>query len=327
MTDSEGKASPLFAPEVDRDTQIFIVASKLGYVYATATLLVKDVEKLIKIDKPKKIEEGKNFTISVVFHNILDSQSPSYVVLDARVKFNNETREVDEFGKVKFKAPIVDKDVKLPVTVYVDYFDVYTNATLLVENTESTGIIGKISKVLTQTWLVLFAIIVFTLFATFITLSFKGRREKVNIIAPVHVNSNEEFIVRVKDSKDRGIKDALVEFNGITKKTDSRGMVTFTAPDLADIKELYITVGKDNVTESVPIMVGSLSSHKELYPYVTPPSITEEEIQIFSPIEKKQLEATHVKQAEKEEIPQIATASNEIINKLIDAVLERHKRK
>ena len=327
VTDSEGKASPLFAPEVDRDTQIFIVANKLGYVYATATLLVKDVEKLIKIDIPKKIEEGKNFTVSVVFYNILDPQSPSYVVLDARVKFGNETKRVDEFGKVKLKAPEVDKETKMPLTVYVDYFDTYTNATLLVENTENMGILGSIKKVFTQTWLILFTIIFLTLLIVFIIISFRSKKRKINIVAPVHVGSNDEFIVRVKDNRDRGVEDALVEFNGVTKRTDNRGIVKFKAPNLAEIKELYITVEKDNMKDSVPIMVGSISPHKELYPYVTPPSITEEEIQIFSPIDKKQLKATQAKQAQTEELPQISTASNEIINKLIDAVLEKHKRK
>ncbi|RLF29343.1 MAG: hypothetical protein DRJ99_03645, partial [Thermoplasmata archaeon] len=324
-TDSKGKAPPIFAPSVDKDTPAFIIASKRGYVYATSTLLVKDVEKLIKIDTPEKVEEGKNFTIFVTFYNIVN-QTPSYEPIPVRVKFGNQTK-VNERGKVEFKAPTVDKDVKLPLTVYVDYFNVSTNATLLVENVESIGIIGKISKVFTQTWLILFTIIFLTLLIVFIIISFRSKKRKINIAAPVHVGSNDEFIVRVKDNRDRGVEDALVEFNGVTKRTDNRGIVKFKAPNLAEIKELYITVEKDNMKDSVPIMVGSISPHKELYPYVTPPSITEEEIQIFSPIDKKQLKATQAKQAQTEELPQISTASNEIINKLIDAVLEKHKRK
>jgi len=327
VTDSEGKASPLFAPEVERDTQIFIVASKLGYVYATATILVKDVEKLIKIDAPKKVKEGENFTVSVVFYNVLDPRSPSYIVLDAEVEFDNETKEVDEFGKVKFRAPKVENNIRLPITVYIDFFDTTTTTYLLIENSENMDIAGAIKKVFTQTWLILFAAILFTIFTTFILLTFKRKSRKINIIAPVHVGSNKEFIVRVKDNKDRAIPDAIVEFNGVTKKTDRRGMVKFKAPNTTEIKELYITAEKDNISESIPIMVGSISPHKELYPYMNPPSITEEEIQVFSPIDKRQLESTQAKQSQTQELPKIATASNEIINKLIDAVLEKHKRK
>ena len=36
-TDSKGKAPPIFAPSVDKDTPAFIIASKRGYVYATST--------------------------------------------------------------------------------------------------------------------------------------------------------------------------------------------------------------------------------------------------------------------------------------------------
>jgi len=327
LTNESGVSSPLLAPSIDKDTQVFIIASKPGYIYATAAILVKDVEKLIKIDAPKKVKEGENFTVSVVFYNVLDPRSPSYIVLDAEVEFDNETKEVDEFGKVKFRAPKVENNIRLPITVYIDFFDTTTNTYLLIENSENMDIAGAIKKVFTQTWLILFAAILFTIFTTFILLTSKRKSRKINIIAPVHVGSNKEFIVRVKDNKDRAIPDAIVEFNGVTKKTDRRGMVKFKAPNTTEIKELYITAEKDNISESIPIMVGSISPHKELYPYMNPPSITEEEIQVFSPIDKRQLESTQAKQSQTQELPKIATASNEIINKLIDAVLEKHKRK
>jgi hypothetical protein len=324
-------SSPLKAPSVDKDTQVFIIASKPGYIYATGSLLVRDVENLIKIDAPNKVKEGENFTISVAFYDILYSDSPSYVVLDAEVNFNNETKDVNEFGNVKFRAPKVEENKKLSITVYVPLFDAYTSATIMVEDADNIAIFGPIKKVFTENWLIVLSALLVTLIIIFILLQSKGKSKKINIIAPVHVGSNEEFIVRVKDNKDRGIPDALVEFNGVTKKTNSQGIVEFKVPDLPDIKELYITATKENVSESIPIMVGSISKQKETPPQVAPPSgASQKEIQVFSPVEKKKTLPQSMKAMQTEdtkELPKIATASNEIIYRLIDAVLERHKRK
>jgi len=108
-TDTEGKIS-FTVPFVDADTNYFIKADKVGYIYTTATITIKDRQ--LVIIASSTVVEGDLFTVTVKQEDTDDA------VTGADVTFNEETIQTDANGQVIFTAPEVylDTDYKITAT-------------------------------------------------------------------------------------------------------------------------------------------------------------------------------------------------------------------
>ncbi|MCD6572326.1 MAG: hypothetical protein J7K62_03550, partial [Thermoplasmata archaeon] len=125
--------APLVAPEVDEDKSYKITVYKDGYEENETTLTVKDID---ETDPEENVTEQENQSILYVFYqdpmfenqpfmvvvadNVTETENGTILynpVINAIVKFNNETKYTDINGSALFVSPSVDGEANYTVIV------------------------------------------------------------------------------------------------------------------------------------------------------------------------------------------------------------------
>ena len=123
----------LVAPEVDEDKSYKITVYKDGYEEIETTLTVKDID---GTDPEENVTEPENHSILYVFYqdplfenqpfmvvvadNVTETENGTILydpVINATVKFNNETKYTDINGSASFVSPSVDGEANYTVVV------------------------------------------------------------------------------------------------------------------------------------------------------------------------------------------------------------------
>ncbi|MCK4818767.1 hypothetical protein KA005_23545, partial [bacterium] len=243
------------APEIDKDTRYFIFATKetdsnKDYTSSMMAIIIKNIN--LKTEIPEIVEAGEKFTIKAMFPGQPEfSQDLQGIIVELFNDTIQITDETDANGVVVLTAPGVDQDTSFDIIVYAD--PVTAQGLLLIKKPA-----GNISSVFTENWLlIVVALIIALILALFLWNILLRRNKKLSINAPIHVDGDTEFAVKVRDTKDKPVADARVEFNHIKKKTDKDGVAVFkTPPIFSDVKELYIIANKDNTSSTVSLLIG-----------------------------------------------------------------------
>ncbi|EMR74054.1 Ser-Thr-rich glycosyl-phosphatidyl-inositol-anchored membrane family, partial [Thermoplasmatales archaeon SCGC AB-539-N05] len=316
------------APEIDKDTRYFIFATKTKvdfdkvYISNMVDIIIKNIN--LKTEAPKIVDAGEKFTIKAMFPGQPEFSQDMHGIL---VELFNDTiqitDETDANGEVVFTAPEVDQDTFFDIVVYAD--PVTAQGLILVKKPA-----GNISSVFTENWLlIVVALIIALILALFLWNILLRRNKKLSINAPIHVDGDTEFAVKVRDTKDKPVADARVEFNNIKNKTDKNGVAVFkTPPIFSDVKELCIIANKDNTSSTVSLLIGgNMKKAKEQSKKKLP---SNEEVPTFSPaiknIQPSFADIIIERKEDIDKIRKISSTSDDMIYRLVDTVIDRHRK-
>ncbi len=320
-TDRNGSAF-CDAPEVDKTIKSFIYVSKPNYTSYTTYVIIENIN--LETEMPESVEAGEKFTVKITFPG---QPELSQNLQDMNVELFNDTIQItgksDANGVVVFTAPEVYQDAFFDIIVYAG--PVTAQGLILVKKPA-----GNISSVFTENWLlIVVALIIALILALFLWGTSSRRNKKLSINAPIHVDGDTEFAVKVRDTKDKPVTDARVEFNNIKKKTDKDGVAVFkTPPIFSDVKELYIIANKDNTSSTVSLLIGGNMKKAKEQPKKKAPS--NEEVPTFSPaiknIQPSFADVIIERKEDIDKIRKISSTSDDMIYRLVDTVIDRHRK-